>query len=170
VKRIARAWERRHPASELKSTPHQWSFGKEPCAEPLFIDITSMTLVTLSPDFPAFAALLGSWEIVLVVAVIIILFAAKKLPDIAHGLGEGLKAARRLPGELDQNAHDAGESLGGIYGKPAFQALTPDNQTAELYDPAVFRNPKRIDRAWQRITIPLLTRLVRLIWRLFSKS
>ena len=129
-----------------------------------------MTLVTLSPDFPVFAALLGSWEIVLVVAVIIILFAAKNLPDIAQGLGEGRKAAWRLPGELDQNAHEAGESLGGIYGKPASEALTRDNQTAELYDPAVFRNPKKLDRAWQRITIPLLTRLVRLIWRLFSKS
>ena len=34
-------------------------------------------------------------------------------------------------------ASDAGRSVGGIYGKAAAQALTPDNQVAELYDPAV---------------------------------
>ena len=42
--------------------------------------------------------------------------------------------------EVDGAAGDAGKSLGGIYGKPACEALTPDNQTAELYDPAVLRD------------------------------
>ena len=70
-----------------------------------------------------------------------------------------------LPNDLDQEAHDAGESLGGIYGKPAAQALTPDNQNAELYDPAAFRNARDPKGMWSRGWV----RLRRLIWRLLSK-
>ena len=78
---------------------------------------------------------LGGGEVILVLALILILLGAKKLPDIARGLSEGLSEFRKhiggLSNGLDQEAHGAGESLGGIYGKPAAQALTPDNQTAE---------------------------------------
>ena len=113
------------------------------------------------------AAILGGWEILLILFVSLV--GAKKLPGIARGLGEGFsqfrKHAGELPSDLDQEAHDAGESLGGIYGKPAAQALTPDNQTAELYDPAVFRNPRATKRKWFRGWV----RLRRLIWRLLSK-
>src|SRR5438270_10671917 len=90
-----------------------------------------------------FASFFGGWEILLILALILMLFAAKRLPDIGRGLGGGFwqfrKSTRRLSKDLDQEARDAGESLGGIYGKPAAQALTPDNQTAELYDPAVLQ-------------------------------
>src|SRR5437870_2348582 len=94
-----------------------------------------------------FAFFLAGWEAVLILTVILVILAAKKLPEIARGLGEGFSQFRKssdgLPEGLDQEAHDAGESLGGIFGKPAAQALTPGNQTAELYDPAVFDNQKR---------------------------
>lgn len=77
---------------------------------------------------------LGGGEIILILALPLILVFAKKLPDFWQGLGAGFSKFRH---EVDQSAQDAGQSLGGIYGKPAAQALTPDNQTAELYDPAV---------------------------------
>ena len=38
-----------------------------------------------------FAGMLGGWEIVLILAVVLILFGAKKLPELAKGLGSGLK-------------------------------------------------------------------------------
>src|SRR5438552_3723647 len=79
------------------------------------------------------ATFLDGWEVVLILAVVLILFGAKRLPEIAKGLGDG----------IDTQAHDAGKSAGGIFGKPATEALTPDNQTAELYDPAVFRRGGR---------------------------
>ena len=81
------------------------------------------------------ATLLGGWEVVLILAVLLILFGAKKLPEIMRGMGDGMSEFRK---ELDRQAHDAGKSAGGIFGKPAAEALTPDNQTGELYDPAVF--------------------------------
>ena len=80
---------------------------------------------------------LGGGEIVLILALILILFGAKKLPDLAKGLGKGIFEFRR---RVDEESAEAGRSLGGIYGKAATEALTPHNQVAELYDPACLRN------------------------------
>jgi sec-independent protein translocase protein TatA len=108
-----------------------------------------------------FAHIFGGWEVVLILAVVLILFGAKRLPELARGLGEGFSRFRK---EFDQEAHDAGESLGGIYGKPAAQALTPDNQTAELYDPAVLHNEERTGRTPKGVRFRGWRRLWRLIW------
>ena len=116
----------------------------------------------------AFLGLSGG-EMVLVLAVILILFGSKRIPDIARGLGEGISEFLKAAKELDQGAHDAGASLGGIYGKLAAQALTPDNQTAELYDPAAFHKQSKTSRAAKRMRFAGWTRLWRLIWRLISK-
>ncbi|HEV2392277.1 MAG TPA: twin-arginine translocase TatA/TatE family subunit [Verrucomicrobiae bacterium] len=82
---------------------------------------------------------LGNGEVILVLALILILVGAKKIPELVRGVGNGLSQFLRAIRDVDQEAQDAGKSLGGIYGKPAAQALTPDNQVAELYDPAVLR-------------------------------
>src|SRR6266542_2789066 len=76
---------------------------------------------------------LGGWEIILILALVLILFGARKLPELGRGLG-------RFKDAIDEEASEAGRSVGGIYGKAAAQALTPDNQVAELYDPAAFQN------------------------------
>lgn len=85
-------------------------------------------------------AILNGWELVLLFAVILFLFAAKNL---TRGLGEGFSQFQTDVKILDDEAYAAGESFGGIYGKPAAEALTPDNQTAEIYDPAVFHRHER---------------------------
>jgi sec-independent protein translocase protein TatA len=85
---------------------------------------------------------LGGFEIILILALVLILFGAKKLPELSRGLGQGLfefrEATKKVADEIDDEASEAGRSVGGIYGKPAAQALTPDNQVAEIYKPAVF--------------------------------
>ena len=49
------------------------------------------------------------------------------------------KLPERRAREIDQGGFSTrGKSLGEIHGKAAADALTPDNQIAELYDPAVF--------------------------------
>lgn len=57
-----------------------------------------------------FAAFLGGWEIVLILAVVLILFGAKKLPELAKGLGQGIKefkkAANDVTSELNRAADD----------------------------------------------------------------
>jgi sec-independent protein translocase protein TatA len=113
----------------------------------------------LEDHIASFAFSLAGGEIVLILALVLILFGAKHLPGLGRGLGRGIsefrKGKRNLGEGLDDGARDAGESLGGIYGKPAAEALTPDNQTAELYDPAVLRDNKEKERAgflgWRRL-------------------
>ncbi len=91
---------------------------------------------------------LGGGEVILILALILILYGAGKLPGLTR--------------ELDKRAQEAGRSLGGIYGKRAAEALTPNNQTAELYDPAAFHRSsrkygpfrnlvRRCDVIWRRI-------------------
>jgi sec-independent protein translocase protein TatA len=102
---------------------------------------------------------LGGDEIILILALVLILFGAKKLPDLAKGLGQGLFEFRK---RVDDEATEAGRSLGGIYGKTAAEALTPDNQVAELYDPAVLEN----DPAPQKRSNTLLSLFRKFVMRL----
>ena len=118
------------------------------------------------------ASIVGGWEIDLILAVVLILFGAKRLPELARGLGQGLRQFRRetmkLPEELDEGASDAGKSLGGIYGKPAYEALTPDNQTAEIYDPAIMRDRQKPGWGAQNAGFLGWRRLYRRIWYFLS--
>lgn len=73
-----------------------------------------------------------------------ILFRFNRILDFVRGLRRGIcefrKASKDVFGVFDQTGFDAGQSLGGIHGKAAFEALTTDNQTVELYDPALPKN------------------------------
>jgi len=42
-----------------------------------------------------FAAMLGGWEMILILAVVLILFGARKLPELAKGLGQGIKEFKK---------------------------------------------------------------------------
>jgi sec-independent protein translocase protein TatA len=53
-----------------------------------------------------FAGMLGGWEIVLILAVVLILFGAKKLPELAKGLGSGIKEFKKATREVtDEISH-----------------------------------------------------------------
>lgn len=47
---------------------------------------------------------MGPWELALIFLVILLLFGAKRLPDIAHGMGKGIrefkKAVKDTQGEI----------------------------------------------------------------------
>ena len=47
-----------------------------------------------------FAGFFGGWEIVLILAVVLILFGAKKLPELAKGLGSGIKEFKKATREV----------------------------------------------------------------------
>lgn len=44
--------------------------------------------------------MLGGWEIILILAVVLILFGAKKLPELAKGLGTGIKEFKKATREV----------------------------------------------------------------------
>ncbi len=54
-----------------------------------------------------FAGMLGGWEIVLILAVVLILFGAKKLPELAKGLGTGIKEFKKATREVTDEIHSA---------------------------------------------------------------
>ena len=56
---------------------------------------------------------LGPWEIVLIILFVIILFGGKKLPELARGLGLGLKEFKKATREIkDEVQHTADEVKG----------------------------------------------------------
>ena len=60
-----------------------------------------------------FAAMPGGWELVVISLVILLLFGAKKLPELARGLGQGIKEFKgAVDGAKDElkDAQDAMES------------------------------------------------------------
>jgi len=59
---------------------------------------------------PVLAAMLGAWEIVLLLAVVLLLFGAKRLPELAKGLGKSIKEFKKASDEHTEELTD---------GKPA---------------------------------------------------
>ena len=49
---------------------------------------------------------LGAGEIALIILVIILLFGGKKLPELARGLGLGLKEFKKATKEISDEVHD----------------------------------------------------------------
>ena len=109
-------------------------------------------------------AIWSGWEMTGVLVIVLVLFYPFR---IARWLGAGLAALWGAREKIDQDARAAGLSLGGIFGKPAAEALTMKNETAELYDPAVFRkepsptesNPPPVRRDWHHRLWEFVTKL-----------
>lgn len=105
----------------------------------------------ITANVPILVLPFGGGEIFVAVAFVLILFGCKRWPDFLRGLRQGIhefrKASGSVLGGLDQQAGDAGKSLGGIHGKLAAEALTTDNHTVEIYDPDVLRDREKADGA-----------------------
>ena len=50
---------------------------------------------------------IGGWEVVLILAVVLILFGAKKLPELAKGLGSGIKEFKKATREVTEEIHNS---------------------------------------------------------------
>ena len=56
---------------------------------------------------------LGPWEIVLIILFVIILFGGKKLPELARGLGLGLKEFKKATREIKDEVQNATDEVKG---------------------------------------------------------
>ena len=56
----------------------------------------------------------GGWELVIIVLVIILLFGAKKIPELARGLGKGIRefkdATKEIKTEIDEGIKEEDKS------------------------------------------------------------
>ncbi len=46
---------------------------------------------------------LGAFEIILIVVVILVLFGAKKIPELAKGIGQGMKEFRKAVKDVEED-------------------------------------------------------------------
>jgi len=53
---------------------------------------------------------LGGMEVVLILAVVLILFGAKKIPELAKGLGSGIKEFKKATKEVTDEIQNSGTS------------------------------------------------------------
>jgi sec-independent protein translocase protein TatA len=72
-----------------------------------------------------FAGMLGGWEIILILAVVLILFGAKKLPELAKGLGQGIKEFKKATNEVTSEINSAMDD--NRYSNP--KHIEPPSQT-----------------------------------------
>ena len=52
---------------------------------------------------------MGGWEVILILAVVLILFGAKKLPELARGLGQGIKEFKKASNEVTSELQRAAD-------------------------------------------------------------
>jgi len=65
----------------------------------------------------------GPTEWVLILVIVLVLFGAKKLPELARSLGQSMNEFRKAREEFDKELHRAGEDLKGTPQTPQ----TPQN-------------------------------------------
>lgn len=75
------------------------------------------------------AGFFGGWEIVLILAVVLILFGAKKLPELAKGLGQGIKEFKKATNEVTSEINNAMDD--NRYSQPRQIDNPPQNKPAE---------------------------------------
>jgi sec-independent protein translocase protein TatA len=56
-----------------------------------------------------FAGFLGGWEWIVVVLAILLLFGAKRIPELARGLGTGIKEFKKATREVTEEIQNATE-------------------------------------------------------------
>jgi sec-independent protein translocase protein TatA len=67
----------------------------------------------------------GGPDVLIILLIVLILFGAKKLPDLARGLGQSVNEFRKAREDVDRELHDAGASAassssskGEVYAAP----------------------------------------------------
>lgn len=60
-------------------------------------------------DMLAYPLFLGTWEIIAIVAVVLLLFGGKKIPELMKGLGKGVKSFKEGMNEVEKEIDAAGK-------------------------------------------------------------
>ncbi|MSU21081.1 MAG: twin-arginine translocase TatA/TatE family subunit [Pedosphaera sp.] len=85
-------------------------------------------------------AMLNGWEILLILAAILILFGAKKLPELARGLGQGIREFKKSTREVQEELESAID-LDAPPPPPAPKKL-PSETLARTSEPAAHSAPE----------------------------
>ena len=69
----------------------------------------------------AYPLFIGTWELVLIILVIVLIFGGKKIPELMKGVGKGVKSFKDGLNEVDEqiNLNDTTEKKSDADEKPA---------------------------------------------------
>lgn len=67
-----------------------------------------------------FAGFLGGWEWLIVLLAVLLLFGAKKIPDLAKGLGLGIKEFKKAAREMTDEIQNPRPDMTAQKGNPPF--------------------------------------------------
>lgn len=72
---------------------------------------------------------LGGMEIILILLLVLVLFGAKKLPELAKGLGQGIKEFKKATRDVTDELHNAVED--NSYSAPPPRRIEPAKPVTE---------------------------------------
>jgi sec-independent protein translocase protein TatA len=75
------------------------------------------------------ASFFSGWQIILIVVVILVLFGAKKIPDFAKGLGQGIREFKKASKEVTDEINSAGNETPASSSASAPANTTPQSQS-----------------------------------------
>ena len=78
---------------------------------------------------------LGGGEIILILALILVLFGAKKLPELAKGLGQGIKEFKKATHEVTDEVQRSLEDNNSYSPPPPRQLDQPETKPAGSNEP-----------------------------------
>ncbi len=52
---------------------------------------------------------IGPWEILLILLIVLLLFGAKRIPEIARGLGKGIREFKKAARDIENEVNESGE-------------------------------------------------------------
>lgn len=65
----------------------------------------------------AYPLFIGAWEIVAIVAVVLLLFGGKKIPELMKGLGKGVKSFKEGMNEVEKEINEPEKPKSEEYNK-----------------------------------------------------
>jgi sec-independent protein translocase protein TatA len=72
---------------------------------------------------------LGGPDLFIILLIVLVLFGAKKLPDLARSLGQSMNEFRKAREDIDRELHNTGSSLYGAQpDRPSKAELNPRNK------------------------------------------
>ncbi|WP_078014325.1 twin-arginine translocase TatA/TatE family subunit [Hymenobacter sp. CRA2] len=102
----------------------------------------------MQTPFLLFLGDLGGGEILLIMVVILIFFGANKIPELARGLGKGIRefkdASREIRSEIE-NAGQPGYQQPNNYQQPGYQPAPPTPAAPVAYQPSGLDQPPVAD-------------------------
>jgi sec-independent protein translocase protein TatA len=86
---------------------------------------------------------LGGPDLLVILVIILVLFGAKKLPELARGLGQAIKEFQKAKDEFSDELHKAGQSDTAAKGNAPQSTVAQNPPSAAQPDPNLTIDPGR---------------------------